>query len=570
MALIITLFIVSLSLADSYDIGTPSVINLYVNETTGSDSNSGTSSSSPLRTISAAWNQIPRGSPLSIGYKINLLSSEHTLMPHYWEERYGTFNHPIIISGSGNTVLRGDMNVYDVRYLYVTDLTIRPGGDAFHCEKCDHVLLKNVTLDGGSDAHETLKVNQSQYFYIENSDIGGAGDNAVDFVAVQYGHIRNTRIHDAGDWCLYLKGGSAYFTVEGSRIYNCGTGGFTAGQGTGFEFMTSPWLHYEAYDLKFINNLVYDTEGACFGVNGGYNILIAHNSCARVGSRSHVAEVVFGLRSCDGDASACESRRLIGGWGINTIGDPGVQPIPNRNVYIYNNLIINQTASAWQHFAIYGPRTPNVSSNIPNPARTDTNLQIKGNIIWNGSSSHPLGIEDSSEGCRNDSCNETQLRADNHINTFEPDVVDLNSNDLRPLSGILAISGVVIPSFSGGDRVSTPLAPEGDLTNQVLKDRSGGSRGSARVIGAYSSTDAPLDQVNPTIRRARCIVRGGRFTYKIKASHPVGILKVQVGQKVLTLRGELYKRTLRKRRGFASAYSVDGGSSRRRVSFIYR
>lgn len=570
MVLIITLFLAISVSADNYDIGAPSLINLYVNESTGSDSNSGTSASSPLRTITAAWNQIPRGTALGVGYKINLLSSEHTLMPHYWEERYGTYNHPIILSGSGNTVLRGDMNVYDVRYLYVTDLTIRPGGDAFHCEKCDHVLLKKVTLDGGTSAHETLKVNQSQHFYIENSDIGGAGDNAVDFVAVQYGHIRNTKIHNAGDWCLYLKGGSAYFKVEANRIFNCGTGGFTAGQGTGFEFMTSPWLHYEAYDLKFLNNLVYDTEGACFGVNGGYNVLIAHNSCARVGSRSHVAEVVFGLRSCDGDSAACESRRLAGGWGVSTIGDAGVQPVPNRNVYIYNNLIINNSPSAWQHFAIYGPRTPAISSNIPSPARTDTNLKIKGNIIWNGSASHPLGIEDSSEGCRNESCNEAQLRADNYINTVEPDVVDLNSNDLRPLSGLMAISGVEIPSFPGGDRVSTPLAPVGVLSNPVLQDRSGQSRGLVRVIGAYSSTDAPLEQISPTIRRARCIVRNGRFSYRVKASHPSGISRVQVGQKLLTLRGGVYTKTLRKRRGLAKAFSVDGASSQRRVSFIYR
>lgn len=570
MVLIIALFFVSQSLADNYDIGSPVFINLYVDEIKGSDSNTGTSVSSPLRSITAAWNQIPRGVPLSIGYKINLLGGEHTLMPHYWEERYGNFNHPIMISGLGNTTLRGDMNVYDVKYLYITDLTIKPGGDAFHCEKCDHVLLKNVTLDGGASAHETLKVNQSQYIYVEDSNIGGAGDNAVDFVAVQYGHIRNTKIHHAGDWCLYLKGGSAYFTIEGNRIYSCGTGGFTAGQGTGFEFMTSPWLHYEAYDLKFFNNLVYDTEGACFGVNGGYNILIAHNSCARVGRRSHVAEVVFGLRSCDGNQSACELRRLAGGWGINTLGDSGVQPIPNRNVFIYNNLIINQTPSRWQHFAIYGPRTPHSSSNIPSPAKTDTNLQIKGNLIWNGTSGHPLGIEDGSEGCRNDICNENQVRADNYINTVEPEIRDLNRNDLRPLSGLLSISGVSIPNFAGGDRVSSPLAPVGDLNNLVFKDRSGQLRGSSIVIGAYASSDAPLEQVNPIIRKAKCVVKKGKYSYFVKASHPIGILKVQVGQKVLPLRSEVYKATIRKKRGFAIAYSLDGGSSRRRVSFIYR
>lgn len=39
----------------------------------------------------------------------------------------------------------------------------------------------------GSDApvaHETVKVNQSTHVYIEDSRIGGAADNAIDFVAV--------------------------------------------------------------------------------------------------------------------------------------------------------------------------------------------------------------------------------------------------------------------------------------------------------------------------------------------------------------------------------------------------
>ena len=27
-----------------------------------------------------------------------------------------------------------------------------------------------------------------------------------------------------------------------------------------FEYMTSPWLHYEAYDIKFVNNVIHDTD----------------------------------------------------------------------------------------------------------------------------------------------------------------------------------------------------------------------------------------------------------------------------------------------------------------------
>lgn len=117
-------------------------------------------------------------------------------------------------------------------------------------------------------------------------------------------------------------------------------------QSTGFEFMTPPWLQYEAYDIKvgwrrwlpvaalanamarhtrvlllpahlasmplflphphpqFINNIIHDIEGAGFGVWGCYDCMLAYNTLVRVGSRSQVIEIVFGERSCDGEQEA--------------------------------------------------------------------------------------------------------------------------------------------------------------------------------------------------------------------------------------------------------------------------
>jgi hypothetical protein len=88
----------------------------------------------------------------------------------------------------------------------------------------------------------------------------GGEFNAINTVALQYGHVLNSKLHDAA-WCFYLKGGSAYWLVAGSAIYNCGEAAFAAGQGTGFEYMESPWLQYEAYDIKVVNNVVYNVTG---------------------------------------------------------------------------------------------------------------------------------------------------------------------------------------------------------------------------------------------------------------------------------------------------------------------
>jgi hypothetical protein len=483
-----------------YDIGSPTVTDVWVDPTGGDDSRSGATRAQALRTVTAAWNRIPMGTTLTTtGYRLMLVAGTYpeSSLPNYWESRYGTRQFPIIIQaadGRGSATLGGDLNVFDTRYLYLIDFNIapQPPGDAFHCERCDHVLLRGMTLNGGRnrEAHETVKVNQSQYLYIEDSDISGADENAIDFVAVQYGHIQGNRIHNAGDWCMYMKGGSAYFRVEGNEIYDCGTGGFTAGQGTGFEFMESPWLHYEAYDIKFINNVVHDTEGAGMGVNGGYNILLAYNTLYRVGQRSHVIEVVFGVRSCDGDRARCNERLAAGGWGTATVGRE--EPIPNRNVFIYNNIVYNPTGyrSQWQHFAIYGPRTPASGSNISSPVRADTNLQIRGNIIWNGPSTHPLGIEDSDQGCQssNPTCNADQLRRENAINTIEPQLVNPAGGNFRPTPGsnVFGVTSYAIPDFTWSDAPTRPAVPAGNLSNAVTRDREGNSRTSSSPPGAYT------------------------------------------------------------------------------------
>lgn len=478
--------------------GNPALTDLWVDPANGDDARTGASRDQALRTLTEAWNRIPQGAPLTTGYRLQLVAGDYpdSDFPSYWESRYGSADFPIIIQAAdapSSAHLHGFVNVFDSRYLHWLNLTLSTEGDVFHCEQCEHLVIRGVTMDGGNahQAHETIKINQSRYITIENSDISNAYENAIDLVAVQYGNITNNRLHDADDWCIYLKGGSAYFRIEGNEIYNCGTGGFTAGQGSGFEFLVSPWLHYEAYDLKFVNNVIHDTQGAGMGVNGGYNILLAYNTLYRVGANSHVLEVVFGSRSCDGDQERCAANLSAGGWGTAAVGAEG-EPVPNRNVYIYNNLIYNPPGyqSQWQHLAIYGPRTPASSSHIPSPAVTDANLQIRGNVIWNGDSTMPLGLEDASLGCQdaNPTCNAAQLRADNAINTVEPQLVDPAGGDFHAVAGgnLSSITTYPIPDFGWDDSPAPPTIPAGNPDNRVPLDREGQPRQLPGIPGAYT------------------------------------------------------------------------------------
>ena len=509
----------------SYDIGSPTLTDIWVDPVLGSDSNTGDTRDQALLTVGAAWGKVPQGVPLTgTGYRIKLVAGDYpeSSFPTYWESRYGTYQFPVILEAADGPLssrIHAYLNFYNVRYLYlvglsfVTDPGYGGGGNVVHVEQGDHFLIRGCKLNGNDGAvnqpQETLKVNQSQYFYVEDSDIGGAFWFALDFVSVVYGHVVGNRIHDADNDCVVLKGGVAYLRIEGNEVDHCGVIGLGAGQGTGFNWMVSPWLHYEAYDLKFINNVVHHVANAGLAVRGGYNILFAYNTLYRVGTAENGSALFLaspGARSCDGDTPACQSRHAVGGWGPPSNGDGG-EWIPNRNVFVYNNVFYNpapyRTQSA--HLGVFGPVNPAADTNIPSPSYSDTNLQIRGNVIWNGPTDLPLGIEESDQGCQptNLTCNSIQLRADNTINTLEPQLTNPENGNFRPVESGNVFGAITynIPDFTWDDAPSRPTVPQGNLSNQIALDRDKNQRTSSGPPGAYTSGATPPTMFTLTVQK---------------------------------------------------------------------
>jgi len=492
-------------LAGRYDIGSPVLRTLHV-ATDGSDANDGLSAQSPLRTLSAAWQKLPRGTLTATGWRILLAPGSYpeSSLPNYMDERRGSREFPILITAEqpDTVTLGGDLNIFDVHHLYLVNLNIapQPAGDALHCEQCSHLLVRDSRISGGARvAQETIKINQSQHVYLEGNTISGAWDNAIDFVGVQYGHLLGNKVSDAGDWCAYAKGGSAYLRVEGNVFSDCGTGGFTAGQGTGFQFMSAPWLHYEAYGIRFVNNIVHDVEGAAIGAQGAFNVLFAHNTFVRIGTRSHLFEAVAGLRSCDGQPGdrgreRCQQYLDLGGWGTTVVDDGSNQVlVPNRNVLVLNNIFYNpaDVQSLWQQFQIAGALGNPASSGVPADARGDTGLVLRGNLIWNGPAEHPLGIEGSDDAgpcpATNAGCSEAALRANNWINTVQPQLTDVAGNDFRPLAAgnLQALQAAALIDFDWSALPARPAVPAGETSNLVGSDFSGQPRVGSPRIGAY-------------------------------------------------------------------------------------
>ncbi len=497
--------------AGRYDMGNPTLRDVWIDPVLGNNANTGDSRDRALKTVAEAWRRIPANQAFTTGYRFLLTRGNYPLneLPNYWDDRVGTFQFPVIlqsVDGRGAAVLKGGINSQGLKYFYLIDLTIIPdeASDVLHFDHSNYVLLRGVTLNGNRRVHETLKVNQTQHVYIEESDISGADDNAIDFVAVQYGHVLNSKIYNAGDWCMYAKGGSSQIRYEGNEIYNCGVGGFVAGQGTGLQYLVAPWLHYEASDIKFVNNVIHDTGKAGMGVNGGYNILLAYNTNYRIGiglggnGADHVFEANFGGRACDPgeDRVNCPAIKAMGAWGTNVAEET---LIPNKNVFVYNNLFVNPAGTSAPYLIqVAAPRAARAGSGLTGTIYADDNLQFKGNVIID--SSNDLGIGDST-GCSTSrpTCNSVQLMRDNQINTVQVRFVNAAQGDFRLVDGA-GLSALAIPSFAGGDKPVSNV-PTGDLANGIVSDRSGLSRASGNVPGAYAvgaTSVAPAPIPTPT------------------------------------------------------------------------
>ena len=409
--------------------GTASGADIWVDPARGNNAWSG-SETRPLATVTAAWNRLPQTSTEQT--TIHLRAGDYRgRTPNYWEDKGGSASARVIFrsaDGRGRARLPG-VNLFQVRYLEFRGISFTDGGDVVHCERCQNFVLRNVNVTG-REAQETIKVNQSTGISILGSRVKGAGDNSIDFVAVGRGRIRNNVVSDAGDWCAYAKGGSWDIVVSGNLFTRCGTGGFSAGQGTGFQFMESPWLQYEAVGVVVRDNTVTETEGAAFGIQGGFNVLVADNVARRVGRRSHLLEAVFGLRSCDGrpgdeGRERCQAYLDEGGWGTTVVDDGSNSVrIGNRHAYFSGNVILNPMPyeSQWQQLEVFGGYGAQPGTNVPADTAGDSDLRFLRNVIWNGDSGKPLGIPSQSGGCRteNPTCNPNLVREGNRINARRP------------------------------------------------------------------------------------------------------------------------------------------------------
>lgn len=499
----------------AYDMGAVSDwVDLYVAPGgDDDDANPGTGAARPLATLLAA-----RARMAGLGaesYRVNMAAGTYPfddLSSNAFVGARGTREHPILIqpaSPGSAVVIQGGLNLIDCGCLYLLDLRLEAGGAArawgnnvLHVDGCDQVLLRGLTVTGlvPSEFQEVIKANQCTGVYIENCDVGGAYQVGIDLFSVQYAQVLHSRIHDTAEWGMYAKGGSAYLRVDGNDFEDCGMG-FQAGEGSNLEVMREPWVHYETYDVKFVNNTLRNIPGTGLSVAGSYNVLLAHNTLYRVGTFDDgsgtgyaLLQLVHGARSCvDTDENGvgnahqiCEQMLDDGAWGTSVVGaDAGGEWIPSRNVRVLNNVFLNPvgTRTLYSHLVVHDPIAPPGSArNIPSPSRADQAVTICANLIWNGPADMPLGLE----GVET-LLSASQILSENRVNLEAPQLANPEVGDLRPSPGgnVDTAEAVVAPDFSWSDAPTTPSVPAGRLSNAVPLNHDGVSRGASARPGAY-------------------------------------------------------------------------------------
>ncbi|GBG00118.1 hypothetical protein Rsub_12859, partial [Raphidocelis subcapitata] len=258
-----------------------------------------------------------------------------------------------------------------------------------------------------------------------------------------------------------------------------------------FEFMEWPWLNYEVYDFKVTNNVIRDVWGAAIGVHGGYNVLVAYNTLHNIGTRSHLLEVLFGERSCDGDDARCDERKALGGWGPARRAD-GTVFIPCKNVYFYNNLVLNSRG------VVQGPMDG--ADGLPPTIRTDDNLRFVGNVFYNRKADTgappPVGV---GAGCAPGHATVNVGGAAANVQCLaSPRTADyrVRRSKVSGLHSVTASTSVAaVPDFPAWSvpRLTLGEAPGGRTSNAVPRDKAGRSRGLADPPGAYAAGSAAAD-----------------------------------------------------------------------------
>jgi hypothetical protein len=468
----------------TFDIGNATLRPFWVDPVNGNDNNDGSSRIAAFKTFDAAYNVAYSAAVSGTGVEIILrpgdyaAGAEITLLASY------AFPFVLRAEVTDTARLHGILFLGG-RNIYVIGVTLTGISNNYSIQAgtADYLLLRDVHVIGS----QGIYIQLSSHVYLENVRIDDSTGNGIEIDRDQYVHVVGSRIARSAGACLLVTAGSAYLTVDGNDFGPSAQGGIRLGFQSPFDRFRKPWIQYDSYDVKVVNNVIHDYgTSPAVTIAGAYNMLFAQNTVVAPANSTFI-RVAQSTRGCSQPAD-CQTFRDAGGWGPVVGGV--TTAIPNRNVSIYGNIFYTLTSVGQSIFVNPAPAaTAGPAPDITSPSRSDDNLQIRGNVVW----SNGLQLMPSSgAGCDNSNptCNAAQLTADNRINMIQPQFVDAANGNYRPLANgnLFGLPAVTIPPFTWNDVPST--VPIGELTNTVALDADGLPR-TIFVPGAFTRS-APL------------------------------------------------------------------------------
>ena len=169
---------------------------------------------------------------------------------------------------SGFDVSGGDRNT--------NGICVTPSGTDFS-NLTHHVVIKNNIV------HDTLedgiKISQGDNIYVVDNTVSHAGDQGIDFVAVNNSVIaRNDVTYVTGPAAIFAKGGSTHVLIADNHIAHAKVDGIVVGGWSNDKSKFRPgFTGWEAKDVIVIDNYVEDVGKRPLNILGGQDSKIVHN-----------------------------------------------------------------------------------------------------------------------------------------------------------------------------------------------------------------------------------------------------------------------------------------------------
>jgi hypothetical protein len=431
--------------------GAPAAVELFVDPEAGDDGADGRTRETAMRTLEAVFARASTGDLATSAVRLRL--GPGTLPAARLSGRRGTRETPLFVEGEAT--LAGPIELDEVRDVYVDGLAlVADGTPAITCRGCEEVLLRGLRVDHRGDG-PAVEVARSLDVFAEDLDVRSSGGIGLDWIANRHGHIVGNRVTGAGTG-IRVRAGSAFLRVEGNDVVG-GVAGYAVGPASDVSEMASPFIHYEAYGVRFVNNLGRSLAGSAATVHGGYDVLVAYNTFHTVAAGAALFEIGPAGRAC-ARVTDCASHEAAGGL---------VAPVPSRHVFVFDNLVLDP------------PSAGAVAAHLKVEAPDDADVQFQGNVVAAAPEVPVLALDGPPSAA--------EVAARNAINTVRPVLADPEAGDLR-LGETGWLASVVTyppPPFVWDDRPARPPVPEGDTDNAVPRTRSGSARPTRGNPGAY-------------------------------------------------------------------------------------